>query len=998
MAKGNTYTRSYSDFIGVDLSSDPKAVSPNRLAYSVNMWRDYESAEGAAIETFPGFRRLVNGLGAVHGLYHFRAKDGNEYLVVHAGTRLYAFDSEAIADYNDAELDESAALSGVSLADSDSMGHVCNNNLYILDGSHIITVKGVGDENGATSVTASEVDAYIPTTYFDGKPYEQRNMLIDEAWEKTTEGKIGTVPIDIKYDLFPEGYIYGGKSWESFVDHRKIDNGYFNYTATGFCEGMKSPYIYVSSIVARSDDTYYPLWFGKKAFENEHIVRKVDAATNSYRVVFDESCFAGCENLSQISLYITEGSTLEEDGSVVGELTVYPGAFSGCRNLKSLDIYVVGGDKVVISTDIEGTQRTWLSSGISNGDFNIPEGVTINIETSPLNESELILKYNHLNRYRTVSPCEKALAVKEVRRTFDNKSIDFGYELEEHTENGEVYETVKTVYIAGTELEYRPEGSDASADPLVSDVTVLYELDPLGFSTIEKVKNFKDGNPDYKRTGIEAICGCTKSAVFDGRVFLTGNPELPNTVFYSHRNLTGANDPTYFGAYNYFNDGDGNTPNVDLLSTPSMLMVLKNNTMQDGSVYYHVGTYNTDEYSKDLVPRIYPSTSGVAGLGSAGKTIPGTTACNFLDDPVFLSTRGLEAVGKQTVNLERTLTHRSSNVDRILIKEELSQASLAEWKGFLVICCQGNFYLADSRVLSQHADGSYQYEWYYLEGLGTYDNYRGGFRYLRDWYSIDEGGTLLSECEVFVNGAYYKLHEYCALGTENMSFNGTDNDILAVTAIRPDGSKFDFYVDQRYDPPLALENVDEERYPATGATFYPATKIVTVGERLFFGTANGDVCVINTDKRGVPDYEGQQLEHDRISAKWYSFNGMAYPSICVTKLDDCTGKSLSKATVPGTTVARFKMMPGSRCRVEVSLNGRDFKKIGEAFASRYDVGDLRFDNFAFAENEDSLVVLRELTRNWVDKQYSFISEGFREPFGLYELSYLYYVKGKIRRI
>lgn len=975
MAKGNTYTRSYSDFIGVDLSSDPKAVSPNRLAYSVNMWRDYESEQGAAIETFPGFRRLVNGLGTVHGLYNFRAKDGNEYLVVHAGTRLYSFEvegSSGILLKTDATLTSDAALPRVTLADWDSTGFIFNNKLYILDGTNFIVVSSVTDQSGATSVTASEVDAYIPTTYLDGKPYEQRNMLVNEAYERTTVSES----------------IYHGKDWFDLINSYQsddIDNGICYTRIAGFKPNFKTPHIYCK---ASENCT---LKFDYKSFENEKIVKAIDASSKTDRICFNGKCFKGCENLETITLYIGTN----ESGSCYVELGQE--AFEQCNNLKSITINIAsGGFQVVIISenpyDSDKTYTTLEKTTVSSEIPNIPDGVEIEINANSTGSVKAE------KRTRIISSYDKATSVRDVRRTYDNKSIEFEFKYEAVEGNSKQVSKVTEVRVSENDLRYLSDESNENSETLFSGVVVLYELDPLKFSTIENVKNFRDGNPDYRKTGVEAINGCTKSAVFDGRIFLTGNPELPNTVFYSNRNLTGANDPTYFGVHNYFNDCDGNTPNVDLLSTPSMLMVLKNNTVQDGSVYYHVGAYNEDEYSKDLVPRIYPATTGAAGLGSAGVTIPGTTAYNFLDDPVFLSTRGLEAVVKQTVNLERTLTHRSSNVDRLLIKEDLSKASMAEWKGYLVICCEGNFYLADSRILSQHADGSYQYEWYYLEGLGTYDNYKGGFRYVRNWYPIDESGKLLSDCKVFIGGAECELDEYCKLADANESFDGTDKDILVVTAIRPDESKFDFYVDKRYDPPLALETVDEERSPADGAIFYPATKIAVIGELLFFGTANGDVCVINTDKRGVPDYEGQQLEHDRISTKWYSFNGIAYPSICVTRLDDCAGKSLSKATVPGTTVARFKMMPGSKCRVEVSLNGRDFKKIGEAFASRYDAGDLRFDNFAFAENENSLVVLRELTRNWVDKQYSFISEGFREPFGLYELSYLYYVKGKIRRI
>ena len=192
-----------------------------------------------------------------------------------------------------------------------------------------------------------------------------------------------------------------------------------------------------------------------------------------------------------------------------------------------------------------------------------------------------------------------------------------------------------------------------------------------------------------------------------------------------------------------------------------------------------------------------------------------------------------------------------------------------------------------------------------------------------------------------------------------------------------------------------VEQVDGE-YKGDGE-FFGAKKAFAVGDLLFFGNDAGVLFVVNTDKRGVPDYEGQNIEHDRISREWYTYDGIAYESLCSLRLDDCGRKALAKNTVSGTTVARFKMMPGSACQAMVSLNGRDWKPLGRAVASRFDANDIDFSTFAFAENEDEIAVLPELTRGWVMKQYLFKSGGFKKPFGLYELSYLYYVKGKIRR-
>lgn len=44
-----TYNRYYGDFRGVDFSSDHTQVDEHRLAYAVNMFRDYQSSQGQAL-------------------------------------------------------------------------------------------------------------------------------------------------------------------------------------------------------------------------------------------------------------------------------------------------------------------------------------------------------------------------------------------------------------------------------------------------------------------------------------------------------------------------------------------------------------------------------------------------------------------------------------------------------------------------------------------------------------------------------------------------------------------------------------------------------------------------------------------------------------------------------------------------------------------------------------------------------------------------------------
>ena len=861
MAGKTTYTQYYSDFIGLDASSDPRAVSRNRLAYAVNMWRDYESEQGAAIETFPGFRRVAKSLGidvvdgsesgqigAVHGLYHFRSRKGVDYIVVHAGTKIYAFEDEALASGNYEEIANRSAVIAEGVADNDSTGFIYNNNLYILDGSHYLTVTTVDKET--SEIKASAVDAYIPTTYYNGNLYEQRNMLTNSVYQiKTSSGIHTDGNVWLNYNSAGESVSEG---YYQKSEYRKVD-------VIEFARGVNK------------------VWFGE-----------------------DEAVF--CEEDV-------------DDG-----------------------VYVDSSDKLRLATLIgrDGFNYYWKSLG-----------------NPSISSSYSFIYFNVEYKYVEI--------------------------------NGETQKAVAAVYLFSAD--------DSILD---EDLEIKIELDlyPTKFQTIENLKNFQDGNTDYKGTTIDAINGCTKSAVYDGRVFLTGNRELPNTVFYSHRNLTGANDPAYFGVYNYFNDGEGNTPNVDILSTPSMLMVLKGNTVQDGSVYYHVGADNTDEETMDMLPRIYPSTQGAAGLGSAGNTTPSRLSCNFYDDPVFLSKRGLEAVGKETVNLERTIQHRSSNIDRLLIREDLSKASMAEWKRYLVICCNGHIYLADSRYMVQHTDGSYQYEWYYLEGVGTYEIYADKWNYVTEYYPYiyaDDLEPLPLDDYIIVGGG--------RLGDEVLLHKSGELDeessVINAKAYHPDNDGYIidvFYVIE--DDVKYLVSADADQKVGKGS-FFGATKIITVGDRLIFGTDNGDICIVNTDRRGMPVGE-RIVEYDRIDRTYYTFNGVPYLSGCSVRLDDCDKKSTTKNTVPGTTSARFKMMPGSHCTVMLSLDGRNWEKLGEAYSSRFDFTDLEFSNMSFAENENNVVIFPEISRGWINKQYYFYSDRYQAPFGLYELSYLYYVSGKIR--
>ena len=90
-----TYNRYYGDFRGVDFSSDHTQVDEHRLAYAVNMYRDYQSSQGQALETIAGFRKRVvlPEESEVFGIFNFSHKNSENKVVtkvlIHSGEKLY---------------------------------------------------------------------------------------------------------------------------------------------------------------------------------------------------------------------------------------------------------------------------------------------------------------------------------------------------------------------------------------------------------------------------------------------------------------------------------------------------------------------------------------------------------------------------------------------------------------------------------------------------------------------------------------------------------------------------------------------------------------------------------------------------------------------------------------------------------------------------------------------------------------------------------------------
>lgn len=204
---------------------------------------------------------------------------------------------------------------------------------------------------------------------------------------------------------------------------------------------------------------------------------------------------------------------------------------------------------------------------------------------------------------------------------------------------------------------------------------------------------FKKAVPRYRNS----ILGCTLLQVFDNRVFVSGNPDIPNYLW--HCSL---HDPTYFSDLDYYEEGMDAAEIRGLVAGNNALWVFRAPSDANTTVFYHTPTID-EEYGK-----IYPSVHSSVTTGCVGRAI------NFGDDIVFFSERGMEGISGD-VTTEQMVAHRSTLVDRLLTAEQdYSDMILCEWEGYLLVFVGDHAYLADSRGMLQN-ENHMEYEWFYWD-------------------------------------------------------------------------------------------------------------------------------------------------------------------------------------------------------------------------------------------------------------------------------------------
>ena len=792
-----------------------------------------------------------------------------------------------------------------TVADTKSSAFSAEGDLFILDGERITVIS----EKGKAGILGEGIyTPYIPTTYENGIEYQQRNLLTNEFSER--------------YYISSSADFYDANAELAFS---VSDDEKRQCAVIGISPDFIGGTLYIPAYTVINGEKYRVTEISDAAFAKDF--RLTGVIIHEGLIKIGRAAFKGCINIT--TLVIPESVVEICDSAFSGCDTIsifYLGAgvrkigasaFSGCTDLKSVNY---SADKQTFSS-IEGVGDLSTLSLIEYSRYNT---VRVKIPLFTPTESVSLVRLDgtacEFFAHRVNGICDSVILTATGKSYFDRKTVE--------------------IFATAHEGEITRSRTKAGLNSILPPTM----------------------------TAKEAVTGCTVAISFDGRIFLSGNPGIPNTVIYSERDENGINSPYYFGAYNFFNDGLGNFPVIGLLAAGDALAVFKSDDDGCGSIFYHTPAI-TDS---NVVPKIYPVTHTHSGICAIGASI------SFRDDPVFISRNGLSALSRSSINEERSIYCRSHNVNPLLLTENLSEVSLARWRGYLAIFADARVYLADSRATFKHPSGNIEYEWYFIDGIGTYRQDGRVFRY----------ASTVSQPGYYIHPEKIDTPVYGDEVIDGQAANGS-----AIYYVEENGKKYEVFP-------------TEELY---GGIFYPQTASLSVDDEfLLFGTAAGDVCIFNNDKKGVAppyiladknfDYE----EFERIYGKklhpyYYSFDSHAIEHTVKTAPDNCGMPHLEKNTSKNSLSLKCSVGgAGADLLLEVGTDRRGYTEAAHIPSAVIDFSDMDFSRLALCGRGDITLALSEKEKRWIEKQISISQKGFRSPISIGSVSYRFTVKGRIK--
>ena len=892
--------------IGASSGFDP-AGAGGRPYDAKNLYRDYAVPGEPAWRTVPGFRLHASFTGRINGIFPF--SDGairyggsvGRRWLVHAGNDLWLVSADD---------GSKRRFPYLTLSDAASSGCLFEGWFYLLDGTHFIRVREIPYVGTDNALYGETVDGYVPTCILNGEPYEPANLLSD----------VYRIAADLSD---PAGASEG--------DFR-YGKGSLEGEAILISAANAAGDVYLPETVRVDGETLRLTAIGKHAFDGNVTVTgvvcpdgiaRIDAS--AFRNCTALTAFSGGEELTRIGLNAFRGCTALATLVLPSALkTVQSYAFYGCSALTTLHY---GGADFASEVGVSILGNSCLTS------------------LTPINGSEGAGEFGDAYTLPLDAPADSVVGVSLDGTAIYTSSGDPVYSVCCEDEKA-VSVTVKTNdrrKLRGGRLTVTV--SSASRRPGAESVR-------------EALRNYSDEIKGMIR-------GCRLVTVFDGRLFLSGNPAIPDAVFYSCRTASGTMDGGYYGVYQYFRDGEGSDAVVKLVAGPDALTVFTTGR-GTGGVWRHTTASTGD----DQLPRIYPRESGNASIGEVGDAIL------YRDAPTFVSGAGVHSVLPTGLTYERSAVCRSEGI-ATLFPPEPSPVRLAVWEGYLAVFLpDGEVLLGDGRQKTEQPSGGTGFEWWRLSGVGGHTGDRTVYRF----------------CSALSSSAAALGIGLAPPALRDTEAEGTVVDQSGVLSVSVGGRAYAVYGGRE----------------KTGGTLDPASAVAAQGDELFFGTATGKLFRFNTDKRGLPptgELSGMSAaellryreEHPgELAPEWYDFDGHPIPVSLETASDDGGMPASRKNTVAGSSFFDLDLLPRSTFALTVESDGKTPSQTFRIDACGTDFSAIDFSAFSFSPCGRGTAVFREKCRLWHRKRYRIRADSFDDPISVRAILYRAEDAGKVK--
>lgn len=225
----------------------------------------------------------------------------------------------------------------------------------------------------------------------------------------------------------------------------------------------------------------------------------------------------------------------------------------------------------------------------------------------------------------------------------------------------------------------------------------------------------------------DSIAKCHQQAFFTQgsaeSVFVTGNPDEPQKVWYS-----ALGDITYFPDTNYLYLGGDGGECMGFLPVQNNLAVLKKGQENGHATTYLIYPTTISSTSVEVIDPVTnePQTKTESEYVYATKTIASSTGAISKngfgvlgDEPLFLSSQGLYGITSLNTTADKAVTNRSRSIDRKLTAEDLSEAQVITHNNYLYVFVNNHVYVFDGRqkTADRKNNTSYFYEAYYWDNV-----------------------------------------------------------------------------------------------------------------------------------------------------------------------------------------------------------------------------------------------------------------------------------------